>query len=136
MIFLFISPYIVKFSSSGVYIARTKLNWHSDCVSDFWCAVIVGDIFMKLLIFCWRSVCSIYVISPSLSPTCDMLRNGKYLSYLHQLAKCSIKLWDLAVWCKLVTKIVQTLRSDFVTNLRNSCDIMIKNIQYVLLKTI
>ena len=62
-------------------------------------------------------------------------QNSKeYSAYLHQPAKCGIKLWDLAVWCKSITNVIQTLKSSHVANLINICDKIIGNIQCMTLK--
>ena len=58
----------------------------------------------------------------------------EYIAYLHQPVKCGIKLWDLAVWCKSITNVIQTLKSSHVANLRNICDKIIGNIQCMTLK--
>ena len=67
----------------------------------------------------------------------DMMKKQnrkEYSAYLHQPAKSGIKLWDLAVWCKLITNIIQTLKPCHVANLRNICDKIIRDIQCITLK--
>ena len=59
--------------------SRSIVRWLTDKVSDICLPVIVGDILMRLRIFCWRSVSFVSDISPSRSPTFGVTEEAKMM---------------------------------------------------------